>query len=74
MPQRRYPRFPNSPVMRILMTPGIWLQKITTKDPTRDQIEVAVASFETMHRLETESAAGAATDAAAGEPSAPPLS
>jgi uncharacterized protein YqhQ len=45
-------RFPNSPVMRILMTPGIWLQKITTKDPTRDQIEVAVASFREVLRCE----------------------
>ena len=45
-------RFPDSPVMRALMTPGIWLQKVTTKDPTRDQIEVAVASFREVLRCE----------------------
>jgi uncharacterized protein YqhQ len=45
-------RFPDSALMRALMTPGIWLQKITTKDPTTDQIEVAVASFRQVLRSE----------------------
>ena len=39
-------RFPDSLVMRALMAPGIWLQKITTQQPDDDQIEVAVASFQ----------------------------
>ncbi|MGZ4109917.1 MAG: DUF1385 domain-containing protein, partial [Actinomycetota bacterium] len=38
-------RFEDSAVMRALMTPGLWLQKITTQPPDRPQIEVAIASF-----------------------------
>jgi hypothetical protein len=30
------------------MKPGLWLQLITTKQPTRDQIEVAIRSFEAV--------------------------
>jgi uncharacterized protein YqhQ len=47
-------RFPGSLVMRALMAPGIWLQKITTQEPDRGQIEVAVASFEEVLRAEAE--------------------
>ena len=61
-------------LVRLIVVPGLALQALTTRYPEMDMIEVAVASFETMHRLETESAEGAAADAAAGEPSAPPLS
>jgi uncharacterized protein YqhQ len=49
-------RFPDSLVMRALMRPGIWLQKITTREPDAAQIEVAVASFEEVRRREAESA------------------
>jgi uncharacterized protein YqhQ len=45
-------RFSESPVMRALMAPGLWLQKITTKPPSRDQIEVAIASFGEVLRQE----------------------
>jgi uncharacterized protein YqhQ len=38
-------RFEDSAVMRALMTPGLWLQKITTQPPDRSQIEVAITSF-----------------------------
>ena len=31
---------------KILIAPGLWLQKITTQRPTEDQIEVAVAALE----------------------------
>ena len=31
-----------------LMKPGLWLQKITTKPPTEDQIEVAIRAFEAV--------------------------
>jgi uncharacterized protein YqhQ len=47
-------RFPDSAVMRALMTPGIWLQKITTQEPDRGQIEVAIASFQEVRRREAE--------------------
>jgi len=38
-------KFHRSLVMRVLMKPGLWLQKITTKPPDHSQIEVAIASF-----------------------------
>jgi uncharacterized protein YqhQ len=37
-----------NPVVRALMQPGLWLQKITTKPPTDDQIEVAIRAFEAV--------------------------
>jgi len=46
-------RFPSSPVMRAVMAPGLWMQKITTKPPGRDQIEVAIAAFDEVLRCET---------------------
>jgi uncharacterized protein YqhQ len=49
-------RFPGSPIVRGLMAPGIWLQKITTKEPDAHQIEVAVASFKEVLRREAEGA------------------
>ena len=36
----------NNPIVRALMKPGLWLQKITTRPPTDDQIEVAIRAFE----------------------------
>ena len=50
-------RYERSLVMRALMAPGLWLQKITTKPPTTDQIEVAIASFNEVLRREAEQAA-----------------
>jgi uncharacterized protein YqhQ len=31
--------------VRLLMAPGLWLQRLTTREPTLDQIEVAIASL-----------------------------
>lgn len=45
-------RFPDAPLVRILMAPGLALQRITTKPPTPDQIEVAVASLREVLRRE----------------------
>lgn len=33
-------------ITRILIAPGLWLQKITTKEPSRDQLEVGIAALE----------------------------
>ncbi len=49
-------RFHGSLVMRVLMAPGIWLQKITTQQPDVSQIEVAIASFGEVLRREEEAA------------------
>lgn len=54
-------RFPNSAVMRALMAPGIWLQRITTQQPDDDQIEVAIASFNEVLRREAEAEAAGTT-------------
>jgi len=34
------------------MAPGLWLQRITTQQPDRSQIEVAIASFHELLRRE----------------------
>ena len=33
-------------VTKVLIQPGLWLQKITTKEPSREQLEVAIAALE----------------------------
>lgn len=38
----------DNPVVRGMMKPGLWLQLITTKPPTDDQIEVAIRAFEAV--------------------------
>jgi len=35
----------DSPLFRVLVTPGLWLQRLTTREPDPPQIEVAIASF-----------------------------
>ncbi|WP_100402366.1 DUF1385 domain-containing protein [Bacillus sp. FJAT-42315] len=40
------------PVLRFLGYPGLWLQLLTTKEPTDDQVEVAIASFEKLINFE----------------------
>jgi uncharacterized protein YqhQ len=45
-------RFESSAPMRVLMAPGLWLQKITTQPPDRSQIEVAIAAFREVLRVE----------------------
>jgi uncharacterized protein YqhQ len=50
-------RFEDSAMMRALMTPGLWLQKITTQPPDRTQIEVAIASFNEVLRVESSATA-----------------
>ena len=34
--------------VRMLMQPGLWLQRITTKQPSADQLEVAIRAFEAV--------------------------
>jgi uncharacterized protein YqhQ len=47
-------RFPRSLVMKIVMAPGLWLQRITTKTPDDGQIEVAICAFGEVLRVESE--------------------
>ena len=35
-------------LVRIISAPGMWMQKLTTKEPEEDMIEVAIASVEAV--------------------------
>jgi len=41
------------PVLRYLGYPGLWLQKLTTKEPADDMVEVSIASFNRMREAES---------------------
>jgi uncharacterized protein YqhQ len=56
-------KHPGSLLMRALMAPGIWLQKITTQPPDHSQIDIAVASFRELLRREAEAIAPEPDDA-----------
>jgi uncharacterized protein YqhQ len=45
-------RHVENPIMRVLLTPGLWLQKLTTREPDDKQLEVALAALKKV--LETE--------------------
>ena len=38
----------NSKVVQILTKPGLWLQKVTTREPDDSQLEVAIASLKAV--------------------------
>lgn len=40
-----------SKITKFLIAPGLWLQNITTKEPTYDQIEVAIVALETAMEI-----------------------
>jgi len=44
----------NIPVLKYLGYPGLWLQLLTTKEPDEKQIEVAIASFNELLKMESE--------------------
>jgi uncharacterized protein YqhQ len=35
----------NNPVLNYVLLPGLWLQKLTTREPSDDQIEVALVAL-----------------------------
>ncbi|AKU91401.1 DUF1385 domain-containing protein [Vulgatibacter incomptus] len=43
--QRLSAKRPRNPILRALTGPGLWLQRITTKEPTRDQLEIALIAM-----------------------------
>jgi uncharacterized protein YqhQ len=45
-------RNPGNPVLRVLLAPGLWLQRLTTREPTLDQIEVSIRALREVLRLE----------------------
>ena len=51
-------------VLMTLLAPGLWLQRLTTREPTLDQVEVSIRAIQEVRRREAgESAAEQATDA-----------
>ncbi|MED1950720.1 DUF1385 domain-containing protein [Brevibacillus centrosporus] len=42
----------DTPVLRFLGYPGLWLQRVTTREPEDHQVEVAIASFLKMRELD----------------------
>jgi uncharacterized protein YqhQ len=46
------------PLVRILVWPGLQLQKLTTREPTDDMVEVAMASLKKVLSMETEAKIG----------------
>jgi uncharacterized protein YqhQ len=45
-------RHPTNPALRVLLAPGLWLQRLTTREPTLDQIEVSIRALREVLRLE----------------------
>jgi uncharacterized protein YqhQ len=45
-------KHPTHPVLRPLLMPGLWLQRLTTREPTLDQIEVSIRALKEVLRLE----------------------
>jgi uncharacterized protein YqhQ len=45
-------KHPKHPVLRPLLMPGLWLQRLTTREPTLDQIEVSIRALKEVLRLE----------------------
>lgn len=49
-------RFRSSFLMRTLVAPGLWMQRLTTREPSDDQIEVAIRAMNETIALETKAA------------------
>ena len=45
-------RHPQHRVLRLFLAPGLWLQRLTTREPTLDQIEVSIRALREVLRLE----------------------
>ena len=58
-------RHMNNPVMRTMVAPGLWLQKLTTGEPDDKQIEVAIAAMNRAVAEDQEEEAAEAEEAAA---------
>jgi uncharacterized protein YqhQ len=45
-------KHPQNAALRTLLAPGLWLQRLTTREPTLDQIEVSIRALREVLRLE----------------------
>jgi uncharacterized protein YqhQ len=56
----RFAAFRKSRLLNLLTLPGLWLQRVTTKEPDEGQLEIAIRALEDALQLE-ESAPSLAT-------------
>ena len=45
-------KHPEHRALRTLLAPGLWLQRLTTREPTLDQVEVSIRALREVLRLE----------------------
>ncbi len=45
-------KHPGNPILRTILAPGLWLQRLTTRAPSLDQIEVSIRALHEVLRLE----------------------
>jgi uncharacterized protein YqhQ len=45
-------KHPQNPILRTILAPGLWLQRLTTREPSLDQIEVSIRALREVLRLE----------------------
>ena len=45
-------RHPQHRALRLLLAPGLWLQRLTTREPSLDQIEVSIRALREVLRIE----------------------
>jgi len=59
-------RHSNHPIMKALLTPGLWLQSLTTREPDDKQLEVAISALKKVLEVEQPEKYTAAADPALG--------
>ena len=57
-------RYSDNPLVRLLIGPGLWLQRITTSQPDKDQVEVAVISLKAALGIDYPTAAASTVQSA----------
>jgi uncharacterized protein YqhQ len=45
-------RHPQNRVLRVILGPGLWLQRLTTREPSLDQLEVSIRALREVLRIE----------------------
>jgi len=59
-------KHPQNPVLRTMLFPGLMLQRLTTREPTIDQVEVSIHALKEVLRIEGREQAEGAVLAGAG--------
>jgi uncharacterized protein YqhQ len=55
-------RHPNNRILRGMLAPGLWLQALTTREPTLDQVEVSIRALRDVLEAEGSRVGGAAVE------------